>query len=228
MKELLSFEILSWLQFVIIAIVVGFAYLILRRFHLFSDHVKERSIGYRMFIYVLLLTLTVSFLLIRPIFHALILLVVFGLFSKNIVSYSRALFSLYFSNVKFGDNVQIGDVVGNLESMNFGGVHVITDNNKVFFPFNMWNEDKLILVSEAGKVHFAFACTDATERKESQALHDLEKGLFNYPYLETSNVTIEKDMDTYKVSGRLSDGKCRVGLLKHIAKAGFHLKGNKK
>ena len=227
MQELIEYEFLSWFQFSIIALVVSLMFFVLSRFHLFRRHIKEKSIGLRTFIYLLTIILVVSFLLIRPFFHFLFLLVVFGLFYKNIVSYSRALFSLYYSNVQIGDKIRIGDVSGKLDNMNIGGLHILTKDNKVYFPFNMWKENKIVLESESGRILFAFECTDSTERKENHSIHDLEKNLFNYPYLAVSNVEIEKESEVFKVGLKISDSKYKSGLLKHIDKAGFHLKENK-
>ncbi len=227
MQTLIEYGFLSWLQFTMIAFVISLVFFMLSRFHLFSKHAKEKSIGFRMFSYLLIMVLIVSFLLIRPLYHFLFLLVVFGFFFKNIISYSKALFSLYYSNVKFGDKIKISDVTGKLEDMNFGGLHILTMENKVYFPFNMWRENKIVLESESGKVLVSFECTDKEGRNEYHSMHDLKKGLFNYPYLAVSDIQIEKEADVFKVAVRISDSKYKGGLFNHIDKAGFRLKGNK-
>ena len=51
----------------------------------------------------------------------------------------------------------------------------------------------------------------------------LEKSIFNYPYIEASDITIEKLTDEIKVALKISDAKYKGGLLKHIEKAGFRL-----
>ena len=201
--------------------------MILSRFHLFSRHAKERSIGFRVLLYLLTIIFLISFVLIRPFLHFLFLLVVFGLFFKNIIAYSRALFSLYYSNVKFGDKIRIGDVRGILENMNFGGVHILTKDNKVYFSFHMWNDNKIVLESQSGTVLVSFECVDSQERSEYNALSDLKKSLFNYPFLAITNVLIDKESEVFKVAARLSDAKYKGGLLDHIDKAGFHLNRNK-
>ncbi len=226
MEELRGYVFLSWTQFFMIAVIIAAVIFILSRFHLFINHEKDRSIGFRMLDYLLIMLVVVAFILIRPFDHILLLLVVFGFFFKNIVSYSRALFSLYFSNVSFGDRIKIGDVSGTLKSMNFGGLHIITEENKVYFPFNMWNENKIVLESESGKILVSFECTDQQGRNDHHSIHDLEKSLFNYPYLAVSNVSIDKEADVFKVVARISDSKYRSGLFDHIDKAGFRLKGN--
>jgi len=227
MNELRGYEFLSWTQFLVIAILTGLVFFILSRFHLFIRHEKNKSIGFRMLDYLLIMLIVVSFILIRPFDHLLLVLVVFGLFFKNIVSYSRALFSLFYSNVNFGDRIKIGDVSGTLKSMNFGGLHILTEENRVYFPFNMWKENKIVLESESGKILVSFECTEDKGRNEHHSIHDLEKSLFNYPYLAASNVFIDKESDVFKVVARISDPKYRSGLLSHIDKAGFRLKGNK-
>lgn len=226
MQQLIEYEFFSWIQFSIVVLIVSLLFFTLSRFHLFSKHVQEKSIGFRMITYLLVMIVVVSFLLIRPFYHFLFLLVVFGLFFRNIISYSRALFSLYYSNVKFGDQIKIGDVTGKLVSMNFGGLHVLTPDNKVYFPFNMWKENKIVLESESGKVLVSFECVDERQRNEHDSIFDLEKSLFNYPYLAVSNVQINKESDVFKVAVRLADTKYKGGLLDHIDKAGFRLTGN--
>ena len=96
MKEFIEYEFLSWLQFSMIALVISFLFFTMSRFHLFRKYSQEKSIGYRMIMSLLLVILIVSFVLIRPFYHFLFLLVVFGVFFKNIVAYSRAIF-IYFS-----------------------------------------------------------------------------------------------------------------------------------
>jgi len=226
MKELIEYEFLSWLQFSMIAVVISLLFFAMSRFHLFRKYARERSIGYRMVMSLLLVIIFVSFLLIRPFYHFLFLLVVFGVFFRNIVAYSRAIFSLYFSNVNFGDQIRIGDVTGILLNMNFGGLHILTTENKVYFPFNSWKEDKIVLISESGKVLVSFECIDNSERNEHDSVHDLEKSLFNYPFLAVSNVMIDKEAEVFKVAVKISDTKYKGGLLNHIVKAGFRLKGN--
>jgi len=227
MSELIEYEFLSWFQFSIIAIVATLLFFGASRFHLFSKHAKENSIGFRMFMYMLTLAIVVSFVLIRPFYHLLFLLVIFGLFFKNISAYSRALFSLYFSNVQFGDKLSIGDETGVLHDMNFGGLHLLTTENKVYFPFNMWKEKKIVLESESGTVLVSFECKDFKERSDYQSLNDLNKSLFNYPFLAVSKIMIDKESDVFKVAVRISDNKYKGGLQKHIDKAGFRINRNK-
>jgi hypothetical protein len=227
MSELIEYEFFSWFQFGIIAIVGILLFFVASRFHLFSKHAKENSIGFRMFMYVVTLAIVVSFILIRPLYHLLFLLVVFGLFFKSIVSYSRALFSLYYSNVQFGDKLSIGDETGVLDDMNFGGLHLLTTENKVYFPFNMWKEKKIVLESESGTVLVSFECKDFMERSEYQSLNDLKKSLFNYPFLAVSTILIDKESDVFKVAARISDNKYKGGLQNHIDKAGFRINRNK-
>ncbi|MEM9547707.1 MAG: hypothetical protein AAGA77_17125 [Bacteroidota bacterium] len=226
MKELIEYEFLSWLQFSMIALIVSLLFFVLSRFHLFSKHAEEKTIGFRMIMYLLTVIVVVSFLLVRPFYNFLFLLVVFGMFYKNIVSYSRALFSLYYSRVKFGDHIKLGDVSGKLMDMNFGGIHILTTENRVYFPFNTWKADSIVLESESGKVLVSFECKDDLHRNDHDSVHELEKSLFNYPFLAVSNVKIDKEADTFMVAVRIADIKYKGGLFNHISKAGFRLKGN--
>lgn len=227
MSELIEYEFLSWFQFLLITVAGSLLFFIMSRFHLFNKYAKEKSIGYRMFTYVLMVIIVVSFILIRPFYHFLFLLVVFGLSFHNIVSYSKALFSLYFSKVQFGDRISIGEETGILEDMNFGGLHLLTHENKVYFPFNMWNVKKIILESEAGTVLISFDCKDYHERNDSQSLNDLKKGLFNYPFLAVSKAMIEKETDVFTVTARISNNKYKGGFHNHIETAGFRINRNK-
>jgi hypothetical protein len=199
----------------------------MRRIHIFNKYAEEKSLSFRMMVYLLTVLLLVTFLLIRPILHFVFLVVVFGLFYKNIVSYSRALFSLYFSKIKFGDQVTIGEVTGTLDNMNFGGLHLLTNENKVYFPFNMWTANRIVLESESGTVLIALKCSDTKERNDHDALRALEKSLFNYPFLAVSKVNIVNEGDIFKIAVRISDPKFKGGLENHIEGAGFHLHRNK-
>jgi len=227
MQELIGYEFLSWFQFALIAIVTSLIFYIMCRLHVFNKYVKEKSIGFRMLLYLFAIFIVISFLLIRPFFHFLFLLVVFGLFFKNVVSYSRVLFSFYYSNVKFGDKITIGNVTGTLDNMNFGGIHLLTTDNKVYFPFNMWKENKITLESQSGIVLISFDCLDDLERNDHHSISDLEKSLFNYPFLAVNKVNIYKEADVFKVAVRISDSKYKGGLLNHISRAGFRINGNK-
>lgn len=227
MEALIEYEFISWLQFVLIDLGAVLLFFLLSRLHVFNKYAKEKSIGFRMFAYLVMIILVVTFLLIRPFYHSLLLLVVFGLFFKNIVSYSRALLSFYFSHVKFGDTISIGNVTGILDNMNYGGIHLLTDKNKVYFPFNMWEENKIVLESESGSVLISFECTDAQQRKEHHSIRDLEKSLFDYPFLADSKVRIDKEADVFRAAVRISNPKFKGGLLSHIERAGFLLNGNK-
>lgn len=220
---LIEYQFLSWLQFSIIALIISFLFFIGSRFHLFNKHATEKSIGFRMFLYLLTVVLLVSFVLVKPFYHFLLLLVIFGFFLKNIVSYSRALFSLYFSKVKLGDKIRIGKEVGLLENMNFGGLHILTKENKVYFPFNMWNANKIVLESEQGTVLVSFECSDSLERNDFQSLTELKKSLFNYPFLSINSVFIEQEINGFKVTTRIAENKYKSGLESQVEKAGFRI-----
>lgn len=227
MEELIEYEFISWVQFAIVAFGLSLVIFVLSRLHVFNKYAKEKSMGFRMLVYLFIIFITVLFLLIRPFFHFLFLLVVFGLFFKNIVCYTRALFSLYYSNVKFGDKIKIGEVTGTLDSMNFGGIHLLTDDNRVYFPFNMWDETMITLESQSGSVLISFDCQDDLNRSEHNSISDLEKSLFNYPFLAVSNVNIGKEEGVYKVALRISNSKYKGGLFDHIGRAGFRINRNK-
>lgn len=227
MDELMRDDFLTWFQFAIIVFSCIVVYIIVSRIHLFSRHVAEKSIGFRMFSYILIVIVVVSFALIHPVYHLFLLLITFGAFYNNIISYSKALVSLYFSNVKFGDKISLGEYTGILEDMNYGGIHLLTPENKVYFPFNTWKGNKIIQESEKGTVLISFLCKDAKDRSDQQSLNHLKKNLFNYPFLAVSKIRIDKEPEFFKVAARIDNEKYKVGLLRHIEKAGFELYTNK-
>ncbi|MDF1695023.1 MAG: hypothetical protein P1U56_04295 [Saprospiraceae bacterium] len=226
MAELLQDDFLSWFQFAIILFGCGVLYFIVNKIHLFRKDAKEKSIGFRMFSYLLFVIIVVSFTLIHPLYHLFLLLIVFGAFYKNIISYSKALLSLYFSNVKLGDKISLGNDTGTLIAVNYGGLHLLTPENKIYFPFNAWKGDKIIRESEKGTVLISFMCKDVHDRSDYQSLNHLKKNLFNYPFLAVTKVSIDKERDEFKVAARIDHEKFKVGLMKHIEKAGFELNKN--
>lgn len=225
--QFLNLGFISWIQFSLVALVVCFLFFAVTRLQLYRKKVKGHSIGFKMFLYLLVVIILVAFILIRPIVHFALLLLIFGVFYKSILSYTKILFTLYYSKINVGDTIKIGDVSGELTDVNYGGLHISSNEGLVYFPFTTWNENKITLKSEAGKVLISFECSDTLERNEGSAIAELKKSLFNFPFLDAKSIKINKEADVFKVVTRISNSKYKEGFLSHIEKAGFRLNENK-
>lgn len=227
MNDILEYSFLSWTQFFIIAVVAVFLLLIANKFHLFERHTWDTSIGYHMFFCVVLSIVVIAFLLIRPIFHVIFLLVIFGFIYKNIFAYVRSIFNLYFSNIHMGDKIRIDKTEGRLTNINMGGMHISSKNEKAYFPFNNWKGNKIVLLSEAGRVPVSMKLNDEKERNTKESILSLEKSLFEFPYLAHHKVNIrmsEKNLDSKAL---ISSSEYKESMIESVVKAGFSIKDKK-
>ncbi len=221
MQEILHYSLLSWYQFIMIAIIAAISLLVAHRFHLFKRHTWDSSIGYHVFFCVILCVVTISFLAINPFFHLIFLLVVFGFIWKNILSYIKSIFNLYFSNIHMGDRIKIGDVVGRLTNINLGGMHISSDHQKTFFSFSNWKGGKIELLSEEGKVPVALNISDQEERSNEDSIFELEKRIFEFPFLTNDKIKIQTMNGEFDTKTTVSSQKYKGSLIKNIEKAGF-------
>jgi hypothetical protein len=223
MNELLEYSFVSWFQFLIVAGIGLLTLLIIDRFHLFKRHSWKTSIGYHMFFCLTLSIITIVFLAVKPAFHLILLLIVFGFIYKNIFAYVRSIFNLYFSNIHLGDHVKIGESVGVLTNINLGGMHISSNNEKTFYPFNNWKGDKIVLLSEAGKVALSLILNDEENRTDPKSIYDLENSLFNFPYLSHEKISINSQKGKLALKVMLSTNNMTESMKSNIQKAGFSI-----
>ncbi len=223
MKELLEYSFVSWFQFLIVAGIGVLTLLIVDRFHLFKRHSWKTSIGYHMFFCLTVSIIIIVFLAVYPIFYLILLLIVFGFIYKNIFAYVRSIFSLYFSNIHIGDHVKIGKSVGILTNINLGGMHISSNNEKTFYPFNNWIGDKIVLLSEAGKVALSLLLKDEENRSDPKSIYNLEKSLFNFPYLSDEKISISSKNGDLALKVMLSTKNMTESMKSNIQKTGFSI-----
>ena len=229
MSELIEYSFLSWFEFLIVAGICLLTLIIVDRFHLFKRHSWNTSIGYHMFFCLVLSAIVNAFLAIRPFFHLILLLIIFGFIYKNIFAYIRSIFNLYFSKIHFGDQIRVGDTVGVLSNVNLGGMHITSNNEKTFYPFNNWKGDNIVLLSEAGKVAVTLSISDEASRTDHKGIYALEKSLFNFPYLANEKISITSENEELTIKAMVSRNNMKDSLKSNIQKAGFSIneKNNK-
>jgi len=227
MNDLLEYSLISWYQFFLLAVVAVLLLIIADRFHLFSKQNWSTSIGYHAFFSVVLTIIVIAFLAIRPIFHLMFMLVVFGFIYKNVFAYVRSIFNLYFSKIQIGDRIKVNAIEGNLNSINLGGMHITSNDQKTFIPFNNWKGSKIVLLSENGKVPFMMRVKDDGSRTKQDALLTIEKKIFEFPYLANDPVDIKIDGELIEVKVELTGEEYRASMNDRITQAGFAKQNNK-
>ncbi|MGK0316985.1 MAG: hypothetical protein ACI86M_003224 [Saprospiraceae bacterium] len=223
MNEFLEYSFVSWFQFLILAGVGLLVLLIVDRFHLFRRHSWKTSIGYHMFFCFILSLIAIVFLAVNPVFHLMLLFIIFGFIYKNIFAYVRSIFNLYFSKIHMGDKIRIGETTGVLTNVNLGGMHISSNNEKTFYPFNNWKGDKIVLLSEAGKVVLSLLIKDEEERSDQKRIYAVEKSLFNFPYLANEKVSITSQNNDLILKAMVSTGNMRESIKSNIQNAGFSI-----
>ncbi len=225
----MEYSFLSWFEFCIVAGVCLLTLIIVDRFHLFKRHSWKTSIGYHMFFCLVLSAIVIAFLAINPVLHLILLLIIFGFIYKNIFAYIRSIFNLYFSKIHFGDQIRIGDTIGVLTNVNLGGMHITSNSEKTFYPFNNWEGESIVLLSEAGKVALTLSIKDEASRTDHNGIYALEKSLFNFPYLANEKISITSDNEELIIKAMVSRSNMKESLKSNIQKAGFSIneKNNK-
>ncbi|MFT4537286.1 MAG: hypothetical protein ACJA1A_002399 [Saprospiraceae bacterium] len=224
MNEIVEYSFVSWFQFFIVGGVGLLTLLVADRFHLFKRHSWKTSIGYHMFFCFIMSIITIVFLAVHPVFHLILLLVVFGFIYKNIFAYIVSIFNLYFSKIHMGDRIRIGDTTGVLTNINLGGMHISSHNEKTFYPFNNWKGDKIVLLSEAGKVALALFIKDEENRTVQESIYALEKNLFNFPYLANEEISISSQDGDLVLNAMVSTGNMKESIKSNIQRFGFSIK----
>lgn len=224
MNEIIEYSLLSWPQFGIIALVASILLFLANRFHLFDRHTWNTSVGYHMFFCIVLLIVVIAFLAIKPVFHLMFLLVLFGFFYKNIFSYVRSIFNLYFSNIQMGDRIRVNDTEGKLTNINIGGMHITSDEEKAYFPFSSWKGEKIVLLSEDGNVPMFLEMNKTDFSNDYEAIQTLEKKIFEFPYLIHENVEIKDESDGINGKLTVSSTQYKESLISNLVEAGFSLK----
>jgi len=223
MNEILEYSFITWFQFFIVAGVGLLTLIIIDRFHLFKRHSWKTSIGYHMFFSIVLSIIVVAFLAISPIFHLILLLILFGFIYRNIFAYVRSIFNLYFSKIHIGDQIKVGETTGVLSNINLGGMHITSNNEKTFYPFSNWKRDKIVLLSEAGKVALTLNINDEENRTDYNGIYALEKSLFNFPYLTNDKILITSENEELVIKAMVSRSNMKDSLKYNIQKAGFSI-----
>jgi len=223
MEEILYFSFLSWYQFAAIAVVAFVLLIVAHRFHLFKRHSWSSSIGYHMFFCMVLSVVIISFLAVSPVFHLVFLLVAFGFIYQNIFAYIRSIFNLYFSKIHMGDMVQIGTDSGRLTNINLGGMHITSREKKIFLPFTNWKGEKIVLLSEAGRVPLAVTVQDTTERNTQESIVGLEKRLFQFPFLTNDKINVNVLDGKLNAKTMVSSARYKGSLISSIHDAGFDI-----
>ena len=223
MKELLEYSFVSWFQFLIVAGVGFLILLIVDRFHLFRRHSWKTSIGYHMFFCFVLLLITIIFIAINPVFHLILLFIILGSIHKNIFGYIGSIFYLYFSKIRMRDHIRIGETAGVLTNINLGGMHITSNNENTFYSFHNWKGDKIVLLSEAGKVALSLIIKDEENRTNQRRIYALEKSLFNFPYLANDKISINSDNGDLILKATISKRNMKESIKSNILKTGFSI-----
>ncbi|MEE9438066.1 MAG: hypothetical protein V3V14_03635 [Saprospiraceae bacterium] len=224
----LEYSFLSWPYFALILLVAIVIVYFTHKTHIFTPQSWKSSIRYHMFFYVMLSIVIVAFILVRPFPNSIFFLVIGSLFYKNLVSYSRSIFSLYFSGIKMGDRIKIGKTSGVLTNINFGGIHVLSNHHKVFFAFNQWEIDRIVLESHEGRVPVYIECKDSQGRSFKVMSKELEKSLFEFPYLDPSELIIDRTANGGNITVGIANLQYKDSLLGQIKNAGFEISSNHK
>ncbi|MFT6338618.1 MAG: hypothetical protein ACJATI_005393 [Halioglobus sp.] len=122
-----------------------------------------------------------------------------------------------------GDKIRIGETTGVLTNVNLGGMHISSNNEKTFYPFNNWKGDKIVLLSEAGKVVLSLLIKDEEERSDQKRIYAVEKSLFNFPYLANEKVSITSQNNDLILKAMVSTGNMRESIKSNIQNAGFSI-----
>lgn len=223
MEALINESFISWANFFEVALVVGIALILSFTFHLFESFSWRKSLGYHLFFYIMMSILVIAFILVRPFYHLQLVLIIFGIFNRQIFSYARAVMNLFFSGVKLGDHISIGEAEGKLTRVNFGGLHLQSAENKIFFPFNQWRSDRLVLHTQDGKVPVSFEAVDTSGRDQNQIKYDMERLLFRFPYLYDTVIDLHQSDDKIRVSTKVSSSEYKESLLNRVVNNGFEL-----
>jgi len=108
------------------------------------------------------------------------------------------------------------------EEINAAGLHLLTNEAKVFIPYHRLAQNELEFFSKKRPVNLSFTCLVEEETKNNISINDLEGVLFDFPFLaKSSKINIDQEDDHYKVNITLSNERYQSSLYTQLKKFGF-------
>ncbi len=218
---------LSWWQFFAIAVILWLLYMLLRRFKKYIFHFTHiQTLHIPNMIFVVLLVL--SFLLVNPVIHGLIVVIAMILLYPVLSSFLNGILAFNNMKLKPGDLIMIDKKRGRISDISLSGIRLQTESNNIFIPFRKLAESSVERYRGDQTMFLSFFC-QPVNGEDKLNVNDVERIVFNFPFTEhKSNIEITQLKDKFKVNLSLANNRFRSSLMKQFVDAGYQVELTKK
>jgi hypothetical protein len=221
--EALYKSYISWFEFAALVILIYFIYVLIKRN---KETVSWITGLHNMSLInsILGIFLVILFILINPTIHGILVLIGLALFYQVLTSYIKGVIVTTNSKVEEGDLIQIGNFKGKVAGINLAGIQLLNEKNNLFVPYKIISAQVIEKLKSGQSSYMNFRCKPLDETKDRRLVHDLEKAIFNFPFLDTqSKIEIKQHGYEYEVHLTLANDRFSESLLNQINKAGFSI-----
>jgi len=164
----------------------------------------------------------ITFILTNPYLNSIIVGIALILLYPIINAYLKGMWVILNSNIELDQNIRIGQYSGRVEEINAAGLHLLTNEAKVFIPYHRLAENELEIFSKKQPVNLSFTCLIQDDKKNQHSINDLEGILFDFPFLaKASKINIEQEDQHFNVDITLSNERYQHSLYTQLKKFGF-------
>lgn len=213
---------LSWFQFVMIALVIGVIYWLLgNNRYLLKRVLKIHNLS--IINSIALVFVIMAFVMVNPMIHGMMIVLALVLFYPVLSAYIKGIIVTNNSEIETGDLVKIGQHTGKVADINLAGLKLLSANNNLFIPFQIVGTEVIEKYKSDQSRYIRFDCSEQ-EKSENLTIQDLEKTIFNFPFLEMgSSIEINQTNSGYQVNVTLANDRFKTSLFNQLNKAGFDI-----
>lgn len=214
---------LNWWQFIFIAIIIAVCYLVINRYRkIFQWFTGLHNLS--LINSLLLVFLIITFVLINPVFHGIIVSLGLLLFYPVLTDYIKGIIVTNNSKIEIGDLISIGENSGKVSEVNLAGIKLLSSNNNLFIPFRIIGNEPIEKYKTDQSRYIQFNC-NPEDSMEKNPIQLLEKTIFDFPFLEYgSSIEINQIYDGFQVNVTLANDRFKTSLFNQVTKAGFSIK----
>ncbi len=171
-----------------------------------------------------LLGIVILLILLNPVMYGII----FGLIGLIVYhpfkDYFNGLVRLQKNEIGIGTEITIDSYTGRMNGIDFTGIQLESDKKQIYIPFGTVAEANIEKRSKNRSSFVKIICTDTQEVKGHPRTADLEKVLFEFPFLaQNSDSNIGMYGDHYEITTSITDQIYKSVLIDQIQQAGFNV-----
>ena len=217
---------ISWFQFALVAGLIYVIYFLVNRFKSIVTWVTGLH-NLSLINSLLLILLVIAFIMINPFVHGIIVVVALVLFFQVLTSYIKGMIVTTNSKIEVGDLIKVAGYKGKVSEMSLAGIKLLNEKNNLFIPYKIIANKPIEKFKSDQSSYLILRCAPTEEIKAKSVTHDLEKVVFNFPFLEhNSNIEVRQIGEEFEIHLTIVNDKFKSSLFSQLKKAGFTIINN--